>query len=162
MTELWPSQCWVADFKINIFLYVNLSLNISLNRNVWNQKIRNQNISTDLFFLYQNNVLEIKGKNLRIGILYFPDFLYKTTIAGKAGEILPCERMFVCQLKLSWDNGTILQLYGKISWKGLGHLQVCYESCGKKMSSWKPWPCILKSECVMLIFVCQGGWNLIF
>ena len=31
---------------------------------------------------------------------YFPDFLYNMTRAGKAGEFSPCERMFVCQLKM--------------------------------------------------------------
>ena len=54
-------------------------------------------------------VKEIKGENLGFGILYFPDCLYKTTKAGKAGEILPCGRMFVCQLKLSWDKSPIIR-----------------------------------------------------
>ena len=49
-------------------------------------------------------VKEIKGENLGTGILYFSDFLYKMTRAGKAGEFLPCERMFVCQLKLAGDK----------------------------------------------------------
>ena len=44
---------------------------------------------------------EIKEENLGTGILHFPDFLSKMTSVGKAGEFLPCERMFVCQLKLA-------------------------------------------------------------
>ena len=47
---------------------------------------------------------EIKGENLGTGTLYFPDFLLKMTKAGKEGEFLPCERMFVCQLKLAGDK----------------------------------------------------------
>ena len=42
--------------------------------------------------------------NLGTGILYFLDFLYKMTRAGKAGEVSPCVRMFVCQLKLAGDK----------------------------------------------------------
>ena len=47
---------------------------------------------------------EIKWENLGTGILYFPDFLYKMTSAAKAGKFLPCEGMFVCQLKLAGDK----------------------------------------------------------
>ena len=42
--------------------------------------------------------------NFGTGILYFPDFLHKVIRAGKVGEFLPCERLFVCQLKLAGDK----------------------------------------------------------
>ena len=42
--------------------------------------------------------------NLGTGILYFPDFLYKRTKAGKSGEFLSFERMLVCQLKLAGNK----------------------------------------------------------
>ena len=60
-------------------------------------------------------------------------FLFKMTKAGNSGEfLLPCDRMFVCQLKL-----------GQVSnYQGEGHeevwedvtLQVWHESHGQKMS----------------------------
>ena len=49
-------------------------------------------------------VQEGKGENLGTGILYFPDFLYKRTKAGKSGEFLLFERMLLCQLKLAGDK----------------------------------------------------------
>ena len=63
-------------------------------------------------------VQEIKRENLGTGILYFPDLLYKMTRAGKAGEFLPCKRMFVCQLKLVGDKlQTIKEKFMKRFWK---------------------------------------------
>ena len=48
-------------------------------------------------------MLEYLVINLNLGtrILYFLDFLYKMTRAGKAGEVSLCVRMFDCQLKLA-------------------------------------------------------------
>ena len=52
--------------------------------------------------IYKNMVQEVKGKNL--GILYFPDFVYRMTRTGKADEFSPCERMFACQLNLAREK----------------------------------------------------------
>ena len=133
-TKFWFEKCheflkliniWLKYEPLNVgyliskstFLYINLSLNISLKRNLWNQNNEFQH-SADLLNLYLNMVKEIKGENLGTGILYFSDFLYKMTRAGKAGEFLPCERMFICQLRLAGDKSPIL---GRSSWRGLGH-----------------------------------------
>ena len=53
-------------------------------------------------------VKEIKWESLGTDIIYFSNVLYKMSRTGKAVEFLPCERMFVCQLKLSWDNSPII------------------------------------------------------
>ena len=64
--------------------------------------------------------LEIKGENLGTGLLYFPDFLYKMTEAGKTAEFLPFERMFICQLKLAGDKfptirEKFMKMFGKMA-----------------------------------------------
>ena len=49
-------------------------------------------------------------------------FLYKMTMAGKAGEFLLCEIMFVCQLKLVGDKFTTPR---KKFMKGFGKMAPC-------------------------------------
>ena len=77
-------------------------------------------------------VNEIKGENLWTGILYFLAFFYKMTMAGKAVEFLPWERMIVWQLKLVGEKFPTIRK--KLMKREDGPLQVCHESHGQKMS----------------------------
>ena len=47
---------------------------------------------------------EIKEDNLGTCMFYLPDLLLRMTRSGKEGEFSPCERMFVCQLKLAGNK----------------------------------------------------------
>ena len=79
---------------------------------------KNQNIEQILLIFIRIWCKKWKGENLGTGILYFPDFLHQVTRACKRGEFLPCERMFVCQLKLAGDKfPTIREKFMKRFWK---------------------------------------------
>ena len=86
------------------------------------------------------------------------------TRAGKVGEFLSCERMFVCQLKLAGNK--IPTIWEKFV-KKIGKMAPCW-SAKKAMA--KKWDheshgkktLYLRIEQVTVIFVSQVGWNLKF